>query len=410
MTGAGRIITIRPAPVIVRSHMLGPGDTRGRCALGVPDPRRTKGLRTLAALALAVVFLAPVVAADAATPSPAPAPATSPAPDLAGNVTFGLGPATRGAMDTRRTFSYLQARRGAVSDQVGVLNLSERPLTLNLYAVDALNQTDGTLGLQLRGTTPRDLASWITLRTPTGHPWVVVPPRSTVYVPFTVLVPANAYVGDHLAGIVASLVAKGETPGRLGPNIALEQRVGIRVALRVAGKLRPHLAIEDLTADYVGGANPLAGSAIVTYTVRNTGNVRLAAHQHVTAHGLLGSVADAGALVDVPLLMPGGSAEVSVVVPSVPPLVRMSADVEIEPLSAAGDANPRLADVTESTTFWAVPWLVLGALVALALVVLWRSRRRRALPPGGSPPAAADVGPDSPGGLAVAGVAQGGAR
>jgi hypothetical protein len=331
------------------------------------------------------VIPAAAASADTATPTPSPSPSASSGgsgTDLSGNVTFGIGPATKGIIDRRLNFNYLQARLGSVSDQVGVVNLSTQPLTLNLYPADALNQTDGVLGLQPRNVKPQDLASWITLKTPTGKAYVVVPPRTTIYVPFTVKVPNKALIGDHLAGIVASIVAAGQTPGDLSTNVAFEQRVGVRVAMRVAGQLHPELKIENLTAHYVGSTNPLsAGSSVVTYTVRNTGNVRLGASQSVRVHGFFGPDAQSTGVPDIALLLPGGSATVTVNVPGVWPLVYLQADVTLIPLSPPTEANPQIGVFTASTSFWAIPWVVLAILLILILLLLWWLRRRRATPP-----------------------------
>ena len=324
------------------------------------------------------------IARPAASPSPSPSPsgpASSNPSDI--NVTFGVGPATKGgAIDRRTSFSFLQPRLGVANDYVTVVNLSSRPITLNLYPADALNQADGTLGLQPRYAKRTDLASWITLKTPTGKAFVVVPGRSNVLVPFTVRVPAKAYVGDHLAGIVASVVAKGQTPGDLTTAVAFEQRVGVRVGMRVAGQLKPELTIESLSATYVGTLNPVSpGRATVSYTVRNTGNIRLGGRQSVRVHGLFGPAAEAVGLADIPLLLPGGSAQVTVDVPDVWPLVWLTADVTVVPLGAAGDANPPIGDVTASVSFWGIPWVLLGIILLILLLGLWWLRHRRAVPP-----------------------------
>ena len=350
---------------------------------------RNRGRRPSLVLAVATFLaLIPAAVASAATTTPSPSPSPSASSggtgsnSLAGNVTFGLGPATKGTIDRRPNFNYLQARLGVVSDQVGVLNLSTQPLTLNLYAADAINQSDGVLGLQPRNVKAKDLASWITLKTPTGKPYVVVPPRTTIYVPFTVRVPDNALIGDHLAGIVASIVAAGQTPGDLSTNIAFEQRVGVRLAMRVAGQLHPELTIENLAAHYVGSTNPFsAGSSVVTYTVRNTGNVRLGANQTVRVHGVFGPDAQASGVPDIALLLPGGSATVTVNVPGVWPLAYLQADVTLIPLSPPTDANPQIGVFTASTSFWAIPWVVLGLLLVIILLLLWWLRNRRATPP-----------------------------
>ena len=324
-----------------------------------------------------------VQARPAASPSPSPSPSGSAKPNPAtDNLTFGIGPATNGKIDRRANFNYLAPRLGKVNDEVAIANLTFKPLTLNLYPSDALNGADGSLGLQPRNAKPADLAAWITLKTPTGKAFVVVPPRSTIFVPFTVAVPGKAYIGDHLAGIVASVVAKGETPGNLGTQVQFEQRVAVRVGMRVAGQLKPELVIENLSAQYVGTLNPVRpGSALVTYTVHNTGNLRLGGRQQVRVHGLFGPASEATGLADIPLLLPGGSATVTVEVPDVWPLLYLTADVTIVPLSPPTDANPQVGDVTASVSFWGIPWVLLGIILLILLLGLWWLRHRRAVPP-----------------------------
>jgi len=296
-------------------------------------------------------------------------------------VTFGIGPATGGHVDGRPGFNFLQPRGGNTKDNLAVVNLTYKPLTLNLYPADAVNASDGSLGVVSRTAKSKDAANWITLQTPTGKFFVVVPPRSTTVVPFTVKVPADAPVGDHLAGLVASIVSAGQAPGDRTTNVKFEQRVAVRAAIRVAGKLNPQLSVTDLTATYVGSLNPFArGSALVTYTVTNTGNVRLGGHQAVTVHGLFGGSASASGLVDVPLLLPGGSAAVTAEVQDVVPGGLMTADVTVVSVAPAVDADPEFGVATGSVRFWAIPWTFLAVLLLLALLSawFWRQRRERA--------------------------------
>jgi hypothetical protein len=273
----------------------------------------------------------------------------------------------------------LGARSGSVSDEVTVVNLSEVPLTLNLYAVDALNASDGELALEPSYEEPMGLASWVSFDTPSGQGFVRVGPRGRVPVPFTVTVPDDATVGDHVAGIVVSSVADGQTPGDRGTAIELEQRVAIRLSMRVAGTLIPELSIENLTARYVGTPNPFGrGSAVVTYTLRNTGNVRLGGVQTVTVEGLVGSGATRVDGPDVPVLLPGGSVDYEITVEDVAPLLLMNAQVDVQPLPAEGDADQQAPTATESTSFWAVPWFLITIVLTIALLAAWWRRRRRA--------------------------------
>ena len=171
---------------------------------------------SLLALGLAV---APATSALAASPSPSPSPSTSAgAAKPPTTVTYGLGPSTKGKLDRRTGFTLLSTRGGTVTDEVAVVNLSTVPLTLNLYAVDALNGPDGEIGLQPAAAEVTDSATWVTFKTPSGKDYVRLKPKQTLFVPFTVKIPKNAPVGDHLAGIVVSTVASGQTPASAPPR------------------------------------------------------------------------------------------------------------------------------------------------------------------------------------------------
>jgi hypothetical protein len=316
-------------------------------------------------------------------------------------VTFGIGPSTKGKVDRRPNFNLLMPKGTSAKDEVALVNLTYKPLTLNLYAADALNTPDGSLSLQAADEKATDAASWVTFKTPTGKGYVVVKPRSTLVVPFTVKSPKDTYVGDHLAGIVASTVTRGQTPGDRTTDVQFEQRIAVRLGIRIAGELAPSLAVENVTASYAGTLNPFAaGTATASYTVHNTGNVRLGGQQKVTLAGLIGSAVTAENLPDVPMLLPGSTATVTVPLDAVPPLGPMTVTVEVVPLAVAGDANPASQVASSSVVVWAVPWLLLAVFLGLVLIVLvWlrtrRSRRLAAAPSGRSSRVAEPVGRES---------------
>jgi hypothetical protein len=340
-------------------------------------PVRTRLLPAVVSVVLtltAPTLVAPP--ANAGTASPSPTPSSSARASEQPRITFGLGPATDQQVDRRSGFNLVGVRGARLVDQVAIVNLAREPLTVNLYAADIVNGADGSLQLAPSAAEPVDAARWVRFATPSGQRFVTVAPRATVVVPLTVTVPDDAFVGDHLAGVVASVVARGQAPGQRGTDVELEQRIAVRLAVRVGGVLAPQLVVEDVDAGYAGVPNPLgAGTATVRYTVRNTGNVRLGGAQQVVVSGVLGGSAAASSVPDIPMLLPGGSATVSVPVAEVRPVGLMTATVTVTALGAAGDANPPSEVATGSTSFWAVPWLLLAMLLLLvAMVALWRRR------------------------------------
>ena len=348
---------------------------------GEPVLRMSKVLAAAATVSIIVLTGSPALAAST-TPSPAPSPnpSGSAATDAAGKpvVTFGIGPSKNHQVDRRPNYNMLSPKGGLVSDEVAVVNLTYQPLTLNLYAADGLNADDGSLTLQPGYVKPKDAAAWVTFGGRGSKGYVKLAPREKVYVPFVVHIPKTAYVGDHLAGIVASLVSEGTTPGERGTNVKFEQRVGIRLGVRVAGVLTPGLEVKDLQAAYAGTVNPFGkGNVTITYTVTNTGNVRLGGQQEVSVHGLIGPTTSAPKLANVPMLLPGNSAKVSVTVPDVTPVGYMTADVSVSGLAVAGDADPASEVASASTNFWAIAWTLLAGLLGLAAIGAAFIRMRR---------------------------------
>ncbi|MFE2171226.1 hypothetical protein ACFXB3_40110, partial [Streptomyces sp. NPDC059447] len=345
-----------------------------------PARRRSHPGPAAAALLALVLALLPVTAAAhtarAATPatSPATAPATTPAtaPGEDHKATFGVQPATPKEPDARANFSYGVTGGAGLRDQIAVWNYGDAPLDLAVYASDAVNTADGGFDLLPAGQAPKDAGSWIKME----KDKVTVPPKSNVIVPFTVTVPAGVTPGDHTAGIVAALAGGGQDAQ--GNKVRLDQRVGSRVYIRAAGTLTPKLSVEDVTASYEGTYSPFGkGSATITYTLRNTGNVRLGARQAVRINSPLGSSLTADGTKDLGDLLPGSSLKVTAKADGVAPLVRSSAVVSVQPVVARDGVDPKLPSLTRSVSLWTVPWTLLALILLIIAGGLWIRRRRR---------------------------------
>ncbi|MGZ4493438.1 MAG: hypothetical protein ACXVWU_01940 [Nocardioides sp.] len=339
---------------------------------------------------------------------------TAPAADVprpAQRATFGIQPAGTRGPDSRPYLIYPAAAGARLQDHVAVVNYSKQPLRLKVYATDALNGPDGSFSLLPGAQSPRDAGTWLRLTGADPQGFVTVRPTSYVLLGVRLAVPRGATPGDHVAGIVAALSTS--TRNAKGTNVQLDQRVGIRTFVRVAGALRPRLSVTGLRASYEQVLDPRGLSrTTVTYTVRNTGNVALGGSQRVEVKGVVGPRFRSLPLKDLPLLVPGGTVRVTAVVPRTWPLVWMTERVTLVPKVVTGVSSGDVRPTTVTGHFLAIPWVLLGlVLVVLALVAGWRRRRK--------PPAArlavvaAPTGPRSPsergapltGGLRAASVA-----
>jgi hypothetical protein len=348
-------------------------------------PRRINRPTVALGLVVAVGLLGPASAALAASPTPPPA-------DASNVVTFGIQPEGLGKIDQRGIFSYSATPGAHITDHAAILNYSTKPLTLRVNVADALNTSTGGFALTPDSQKPKDVGAWITF--PASMTTVHVPPRSTTKagvttigefdLPISVKIPPTASPGDHVGGITVSLDSVAESP--TGQKYKLVQRVGARVFVRVIGLLRPQLSVKNLSLHFHYSANPLgAGSATITYTVQNSGNIALGGSQAVQVQGWFGGTAHADKVAQIPLLLPGFSIQMQITVRGVHPEFRETAKVTIFPLEVPGSAVPPAGPWTATTSVWAIPlWLV---LIVLLLAVLglgdlfWRRRRMRPGPP-----------------------------
>lgn len=325
-------------------------------------PHRAHARRLCAALlAIGVVAIAPAVADTGDQPTPA---ARAPV------VVWSVRPTPVEGQPERANFNYELRPNEAVTDSVRIRNFGRNPLRLDVYASDARTTDSGALDLLPSGETPRRVGTWIELDRAT----VDLAPGELVDVPFTLTVPENAESGDQTGGIVSALTspASGDDP------VKVEQRLGNLVQVRVDGPLRPALSVSALDVDYRGTANPFGkGEVLATWTVTNTGNVRMGAQQAVRASGPLGLDGTRVFVDPMPELLPGDAHTSTAVVRGVSPTIRSSVEVELRPLATrAGDefgAEARI--VKRSAGTWSMPWtllLLLSLLVAAPAGLIYR--------------------------------------
>jgi hypothetical protein len=311
-------------------------------------------------------------------------------------VTFGIQPASSTKPDGRGYFSFNATPGAQIHDYAAVINYSYQPLVLSLHVADATNTAEGDFALEPPDRPAPNLGSWIHLLPSQAS--VTVPARTlggsvpVVIVPFSIMVPPKADPGDHIGGILATLESEITSPS--GQRIHLLQSVGTRIFVRVSGPLHPSLAVQGLNVSYEGSANPLGkGTAILTYRVKNTGNVGLGGNQTVWVSGLFGSKTYAVKVPTVKLLLPGNSVGERVRLPGFFPEFRETAHVSISPLVIPGSVQPPSGPFQADVSFWAVPWTLLAIIVVLlgAIVAAILIRRRRRRPPKDQP-----GGPSSP--------------
>jgi MYXO-CTERM domain-containing protein len=344
--------------------------------------RRTRLRWALALVAASFVAVAPVAGVSASTP-----PASSDtggtnsskgAPSSKGtdpvNVpiteSWTLAPASSATESGNRpNLSYTIEPGKAVKDAVTVYNLGNVPLIFNVYATDAFNSNDGTLSLLPGDKKPTDVGTWLKL----DQKLVSVPPGKQSTIRFVLKVPRDATPGDHVGAVLAASPTRGT--GQRGEAITLDRRTGTRLYVRVAGDLRPELAITNMESDYHQSVNSFDGKATVKFRVENRGNVRMTGNPIVETGGPLGALSKTVKMPPISELLPGEHADLSVQVTGVPAMMANTTKVSIRPESVGVKAPPTSS--ASSTQFAPPITLLLLLLVAVLVLLALRQRRRR---------------------------------
>ncbi|TDD35834.1 DUF916 domain-containing protein [Actinomadura sp. KC06] len=317
----------------------------------------------------AILVAVLLLAAPLAAPAPATAHAGAPAP---GGLAWSVKPSGANGQARRDFFVYTLSPGQRVRDSVVISNLSDRPLTFRVYATDAFNTSDGSFALLTADRQATGVGTWISIP---GAPARTVGPGKSARVPFTLTVPSEATPGDHSGGVIAAVTE--QTTGAQGQRVNVDRRVAARVYARVNGALSSSLQVESLTvapeSAWLG-----TGSVLVTYRVRNAGNVRLAATTRIGVSGPFGIGLGRAATRRVPELLPGNAYTFTDRVRGVFPAGPLTATLKLTPLDAMAAAPGAARPTVRTAGWWAAPWTVMGVVViAVAALLVLRRRRTR---------------------------------
>ncbi|KAA1420496.1 DUF916 domain-containing protein [Mumia zhuanghuii] len=314
--------------------------------------RLARSLIALVLLTLATALVpSPAHAADNGAWSVTPTPADSSSP-------------------TPRSYFVLEGAPGTtLTDKVRIRNFTKKPLTFSIYGADGYNTEQGGF-FALRGLDQpqTDVGAWIKVPVQT----VKVVGRTQVDVPITIQIPANATPGDHVGGLVALNGSVEGTTESGGIDVGIKRAVASRLYLRVAGPTMPALKVTDVELEHDRGIFPWSGEGkgTVSYTVKNTGNLRLSPAATITLTGLFGrdlSSVETGQIVD---LLPGATVKLTEEVTGVGAVDRITTKVTM--------ATPEGTTDSESTTQWVVPWVLTVLTILLVIGATWWWLRRRA--------------------------------
>jgi len=305
-----------------------------------------------------------------------------------GTVSWSVLPATATGPDlARNLFSYGVIKPGStVTDHVMIVNRGREGAAFSIYATDAVGTTPrGALLLLTAGKKPTDIGSWIRFPGGAAQLSTIIPGGKAIIETFTVHVPHLATPGDHTGGLVGAVSVPAKN--KAGVAVLENYRIAVPLELRVSGKMAAAVAVTSISTGFSVPLNPFgSGSATISYTVANTGNVRQSVTPAVTVNGPFGqkSVIHPAKL---PNILPGDSIRVTVAAPGLYPAGPMTAHVTATPGWPAHTIPlVTMAPIAAgSASLFAVPWSLIGLILLLAAIgvgiwylLRWRRRTHNA--------------------------------
>ena len=282
-------------------------------------------------------------------------------------------PASDGTIDKNRSrFSYQLDPGQTISDEYFVQNTGSVVQGVTIYATDAFNSDTGDFALLDTSETPTDVGAWVVFEGGVSRVDLTLEPGQSRIIGFTMNVPAEATPGDHAGGIVVSAQSAGS-------QVTLDRRIATRLYARINGDLLPQIAIGSVDASYDGEFfNPFGGTATITTTLSNTGNVSLGADVVAGVNGLFGIPLAQLARLEVPELLPGTTRTYSFEVTGVGAWVYLNPYIKLVGTIDSDAINPGpMPTVERSVPLFVVPWHFLLLLVAVGVLILQlRSRAR----------------------------------
>lgn len=292
-------------------------------------------------------------------------------------------PATATGVDrSRNLFNYGVVKPGStVIDHVEIVNRSKQAAAFSIYGTDATGTSaQNALLLLPQGKKPTDIGSWVGFQGGASELGTIIPGGKAIVLLFTIKIPLLATPGDHTGALIAAVGIPKKSANGLA--VVENYRIAVPIEMRVPGALRAGIQIQSISGGFSVPLNPAgSGTATISYTVANVGNVKQTGAQAVTVTGPFGEKATVRPT-KLPTILPGDSIRVTVPVSGLYPAGPMSAHVTVTPAWPPRTIalSTALQPVNGSASLFAMPWALLGLillLIAIGFGVWWLLRWRR---------------------------------
>lgn len=164
---------------------------------------------------------------------------------------------------TKSIFIY-QLQPGAEKhDAMTVTNATDRPVTLELFAVDGTTSHDGSFTCKQNVEDKTDAGGWITL----SRKEVSLGAHESTNVDFTVKVPEKADVGEHSACLAVQQKKTASEEAEATGAVRITTRQAVRMAVTIPGDMTRMVDVERFAIEQKNSSQEY------NISVKNSGNV-----------------------------------------------------------------------------------------------------------------------------------------
>ncbi len=180
-----------------------------------------------------------------------------------GQAAFGLRPVRSNPAhpETQAYFIYDAAFGTTVNDEVLVRNTGTAAGTVRLYAVDGLTSDTSGSSFGVESAPRTGVGAWLRL----AEPQLTLGPGEERVVAFSVTIPPDAAVGQHLGGLVAQAAEASTSTSAAGMQITTQTRAVTAVQVNLPGASVEQISVTGITP---GGQN---ASQVLALGLRNDG-------------------------------------------------------------------------------------------------------------------------------------------
>lgn len=273
--------------------------------------------------------------------------------------------------DSNIWFVYNLDRGQSVTDYLKLVNISpEKTMKVKIYPVDAVVSSKGVFNPLDEADPRQDIGAWLKM----SESEVTLAPEETRIIPFTLTIPQDASVGDHLGAII---VEKGELKPSGQAGLSIKTRVGIRVWNTVPGEIVKNLKISNVsweiknkklspkptTLEKIKTALGLNKEGFIILELKNEGNVHLMPKGNIEITDIFGSWAATLDNISLGTSSFGHTTIVPVKWEKPSLFGRLTAKITV----LYGDDQT----ATVKKSFWIIPWTLISIVILLAMIFVF---------------------------------------